>query len=306
VSGAALAEGAAWRAGRRHESRAAWLFLAPALSAILLFFAVPVAAGLLLSFTDFDLYAIADPANARWVGLDNYARLVREPLFWRSLANTLLLVAVGGPLTLAVALAGALLVNSRLARWRGVFRTAFFAPVVTTLVAVAVVWRYFYHPRFGLLNHLLSLLGLPAIDWLGDPRWAMLAITLLAVWRTFGYSLVIFVAGLQAIPVSLYEAARLDGASFGQQLRHITLPLLKPTIVFAAVLNTVGFFQIFAEPYVMTRGGPLNSTMSLAMLMYQQGFRWWNMGSAAAIAFVLFAFILACSALQALWRRRTA
>ena len=297
---------AALRGGSVRESRAAWLFLAPALGAIVLFFAVPVVAGFLLSFTDFDLYAIADPANARWVGFENYTQLAREPLFWRALANTLLLVGVGGPLTLAVALGGALLVNSRLARLRGVYRTIFFAPVVTTLVAVAVVWRYFYHPRYGLLNHMLGALGLPAIDWLGDPRWAMLSITLLAVWRTFGYSLVIFVAGLQAIPESLYEAARLDGASAWRQFVHVTLPLLRPTMVFVTVINTVGFFQIFAEPYLMTRGGPLNSTMSIAMLMYEQGFRWWNLGRAAAVAFVLFAFILALAGVQTMLRKRTA
>lgn len=294
----------ALRGGGIRESRAAWLFLAPALGAIVLFFAVPVIAGFLLSFTDFDLYAIADPANARWVGFENYTRLAREPLFWRALANTLLLVGVGGPLTLVVALGGALLVNSRLARLRGVYRTIFFAPVVTTLVAVAVVWRYFYHPRYGLLNHMLGALGLPAIDWLGDPRWAMLSITLLAVWRTFGYSLVIFVAGLQAIPESLYEAARLDGASAWRQFVHVTLPLLRPTMVFVTVINTVGFFQIFAEPYLMTRGGPLNATMSIAMLMYEQGFRWWNLGRAAAVAFVLFAFILALAAVQTMLRKR--
>ena len=216
-------------------------------------------------------------------------------------------MGVGGPLTLVVALGGALLVNSRLARLRGVYRTIFFAPVVTTLVAVAVVWRYFYHPRYGMLNHMLGAIGLPAIDWLGDPRWAMLSITLLAVWRTFGYSLVIFVAGLQAIPESLYEAARLDGASGWRQFVHITLPLLRPTMVFVTVINTVGFFQIFAEPYLMTRGGPLNATMSIAMLMYEQGFRWWNLGRAAAVAFVLFAFILALAgaAERALRKRRS-
>jgi multiple sugar transport system permease protein len=291
---------------RPSESRAAWLFLAPALGAIVAFFALPVAAGFVLSLTDFDLYAVADPRNARWVGLGNYAELLRDPLFWRSLANTLFLVAIGGPLTLAAALGGAMLVNSKLARLRGVFRTIFFAPVVTTLVAVAIVFRYLYHPRFGLLNHLLAFVGLGPIDWLGMPRYSMLAITLLSVWRTFGYSLVILVAGLQAIPESLYEAARLDGAGAAQQFRHVTLPLLRPTLVFVTVLNTVGFFQIFAEPYVMTRGGPLNATMSIALLMYQQGFRWWNMGRAAAIAFVLFALILAVSALPFARRRRPA
>jgi multiple sugar transport system permease protein len=291
---------------RQSEARAARLFLAPALGAIVVFFALPVAAGFVLSLTDFDLYAIADPRNARWVGLSNYGDLLRDPLFWRSLLNTLFLVGVGGPLTLAAALGGALLVNSKLARWRGLFRTIYFAPVVTTLVAVAIVFRYIYHPRFGLLNHLIGFVGLGPIDWLGTPRYSMLAITLLSVWRTFGYSLVILVAGLQAIPESLYEAARLDGAGAGQLFRHVTLPLLRPTLVFVTVLNTVGFFQIFAEPYVMTHGEPLNATMSIALLMYQQGFRWWNMGRAAAIAFVLFALILGISGLQFLLRRKTA
>lgn len=290
--------------GRPHESRAAFFFLFPALAAIAAFFAVPVAAGFVLSLTDFDLYAVADPRNARFIGLANYTTLVREPLFWRSLLNTLFLLVVGGPLTLIAALGGALLVNSRLARLRGVFRTIYFAPVVTTLVAVAIVFHYLYHPRFGLLNHVLALFGLGPIDWLGQPRTSMLAITVLVVWRTFGYSLVILVAGLQAISETLYEAARLDGASAMQQFRYVTLPMLKPTLLFVTVLNTVGFFQIFAEPYVMTRGGPLNSTMSIALLMYQQGFRWWNMGRAAAIAFVLFALILALSGLQQLLLRR--
>ncbi|HVF61315.1 MAG TPA: sugar ABC transporter permease [Thermoanaerobaculia bacterium] len=292
--------------GTPKEARAAWWLLAPALGAIVLFFALPVVAGLLLSFTDFDLYAIADPRNARFVGLGNYARLLRDPLFWKALGNTFLLVAVGGPLTLAVALGGALLVNSRLARLRGLYRTIFFAPVVTTLVAVAVVWRALYHPRFGLFNQILGLFGVPEIDWLGHPRWAMFAIVLLSVWRSFGYCLVILVAGLQAIPETLYEAARLDGASWWQQLRHVTLPLLRPTLIFAGVITTVGFFQLFAEPYVMTRGGPLNATLSIALLMYQQGFRWWNMGHAAALAFTLFALILATSALQVGLRRREA
>ena len=292
--------------GTPKEARAAWWLLAPALGAIVLFFALPVVAGFLLSFTDFDLYAIADPGNARFVGLGNYARLLRDPLFWKALGNTFLLVAVGGPLNLAVALGGALLVNSRLARLRGLYRTIFFAPVVTTLVAVAVVWRALYHPRFGLFNQILGLFGIPEIDWLGHPRWAMFAIVLLSVWRSFGYSLVILVAGLQAIPETLYEAARLDGASWWQQLRYVTLPLLRPTLIFAGVITTVGFFQLFAEPYVMTRGGPLNATLSIALLMYQQGFRWWNMGHAAAIAFTLFALILATSALQVGLRRREA
>ncbi len=292
--------------GTRAEARAAWLLLAPALLAIALFFALPLVAALFLSLTDFDIYAIADLDNLRFVGLGNYAQLLREPLFWQALRTTMVYVLLGVPLTLALSLGGALLLNSRLARWRGLLRTVFFAPVVTTLVAVAVVWHYLYHPRFGLFNHMLGALGIPPIDWLGRPGWAMVAITLLAVWRSFGYGLVIYVAGLQAIPRSLYEAAELDGAGSWRQLVDITLPMLRPTTLFVAVITTVGLFQIFAEPYVMTRGGPLNATTSVALMMYQQGFRWWSMGNAAAIAFVLFGMVLLASALQMALRKRSA
>jgi multiple sugar transport system permease protein len=291
------------RRGSPAERRAAWVLLSPALGAIVLFFAVPLVAALFLSLTDFDIYALADIGNARFVGLENYTRLLRDPLFWKVLRNTLVFVVIGVPLTLAAALGGALLVNSKLARLRGLYRTVFFSPVVTTLVAVAVVWRYLYHPRYGLINQMLGLIGLPAIDWLGNPAWATVAITLLAVWRSFGYGLVIYVAGLQAIPESLYEASQLDGAGPWRQLRDITLPLLMPTTLFVAVLTTVSLFQIFAEPYVMTRGGPLYATTSITLLMYEQGFRWWNLGAAAAIAFVLFALIIAATGLQVALRR---
>jgi multiple sugar transport system permease protein len=286
------------------ERRAAWLLLSPALGAIALFFALPLITALLLSLTDFDIYALADLRNLRFVGAGNYLRLLRDPLFWKVIRNTLVFVLLGVPLTVGAALGGALLVNSKAARLRGLFRTIFFAPVVTTLVAVAVIFRYLYHPRYGLINQMLGLLHLPAIDWLGDPAWATVAITLLAVWRSFGYGLVIFVVGLQAIPESLYEAAQLDGAGPWRQLRSITLPLLKPTTLFVGILITVSLFQIFAEPYVMTRGGPLYATTSITLLMYQQGFRWWNLGAAAAIAFVLFAMIIAATGLQALFRGR--
>lgn len=292
------------RRGSPAEKRAAWMLLSPAMGAIALFFALPLIAALLLSLTDFDIYALADLRNLRLIGGENYLRLLRDPLFWKVLRNTLVFVVIGVPLSLAVALGGALLVHSRLARFRGLFRTIYFAPVVTTLVAVSVVFRYLYHPRYGMINQFLGLIGLPPIDWLGDPAWATVAITLLAVWRSFGQNLLIYVVGLQAIPETLYEAAQLDGAGTWRQLRDITLPLLKPTSLFVAVITTVNLFQIFAEPYVMTRGGPLYATTSITLLMYQQGFRWWNLGNAAAIAFVLFALIIAATGLQALLRGR--
>jgi multiple sugar transport system permease protein len=282
-----------------NEARAAAIFLAPGLLVIGLFFLLPIAASLLLSLTDFDIYALGDLSNARFVGLRNFTRLATDPLLWISLRNTFYFVLVGGPLTLGVALAAALVLHSKLVRWKGVFRTVFFAPYVTTLVAVAIVFRYLYHPRFGGLNRVLGFFGVAPIDWLGDPHWAMPAIILLAVWKNFGYAMILFIAGLQAIPESLYEAARLDGAGAGQVFRKITLPMLAPTFLFLGIMTTIGYFQFFAEPYVMTGGGgPLNATLSTGLLMYKHGFRWWNMGYAAAIAVVLFLVILAFTVIQ--------
>ena len=287
------------RTATPHEVRAAWMFLGPGLAAITILFLLPIAAAFLLSLTDFDIYSLGDVSNVRLVGFRNYGRLLADPLLWKAMRNTALFLFVGGPLTLGVALAAALLLQSRVARWKGLFRTVFFAPYVTTLVAVAVVFRYLYHPRFGLIDQALGRIGIRPIDWLGDPRWAMPAIILLAVWKNFGYATILLVAGLQAIPESLYEAARLEGANAWQIFRKITVPMLSPTLLFLGVMTTIGYFQFFTEPYVMTGGGgPLNATLSVGLLMYKNGFRWWNMGYAAAIAFVLFAVVLGLTALQ--------
>ena len=273
-------------------------FLAPALAALFCFFLLPVAAGLALSLTDFDLYALADLHNLRFVGLENYVRLANDPAFWRAFGNTLYFVAVGAPLSVGTSLAAALLLCARSARAQAFFRTVYFLPVVTTLVAVAVVWRFLYHPRLGLLDRALAALGLPPLDWLGDPALAMPALILLAVWKNFGFNMVIFVAGLQAIPERLFEAARLDGATRWQELRHVTLPMLLPTTGFVALMTLIGHFQLFAEPYVMTQGGPGDSTRSIVLLLYEQGFRWWSLGEAAAISVVLFAIVLGATLLS--------
>ena len=277
---------------------AAWFFLAPALTLIGVFFFLPVAASLLLSVTDFDLYGIADPGNTRFVGFENYARLLRTPDFWTALKNTFYFALVGGPLTIAVSLGAALLLSSKLVRFKSFFRTIYFTPFVTTLVAVAIVWKYLYHTRYGLFNYGLGLIGVGPIDWLGDPHWAMPAIILMAVWKGFGYNMLIFIAGLQAIPEDLYDAAEIDGASAVRRFFSITLPMLAPTLVFVSVITMIGYFQLFAEPYVMTQGGPLRSTTSVVLLMYEEGFRWWRMGYAAAIAFVLFIVILLATLVQ--------
>jgi multiple sugar transport system permease protein len=283
--------------------RAGFWFALPALALIAVFFVLPVAAGLALSLSDFDIYALGHLEYLRFVGLRNYGRLLEDPLFWRALLNTFYFVLVGGPLSVFVSLGAALLINARLIRFKALFRVVYFLPVMTALVAVAVVWRYLYHPRYGLLNYALGVLGIHPIDWLGDPRFAMPALILMAIWKNFGYNMIIFIAGLQAIPEQLYDSARMDGAGRLQQLRYVTLPMLAPTFLFVGLLTMIGSFQLFAEPYVMTQGGPSDSTLSVVLLMYEQGFRWWNLGYAAAIAFLLFAIMLVGTILQLRLRR---
>lgn len=274
-------------------STAGWLFTGPALLVLGLFFVVPVASALLLSLTDFDLYALADIDNLRFVAFDNYLELLRTPLFWKALGNTAYFVVVGVPLSILVSLGAAMLLDAKVARFKPLFRTALFAPVVTTLVAVAVIWRYLFHASYGLVNWALAHVGIAPVDWLGDPRWAMPTIILFAVWKNFGYNMVILLAGLQAIPQDLYGAARIDGASRWQQFLHITLPMLGPVLLVVGVITVSGYFQLFAEPYVMTRGDPLQSTVSVLYFMYEEGFMWWNLGRASAVAFLLFLIILA-------------
>ncbi len=286
--------------------RAAWLFLAPALLVLGLFFVLPVIAALALSLTDYDLYALADVRHLRFVALGNYWELLHRPLFWSALGHTLYFVAVGVPLSLAASLGAALLLNSPLTRCKPFFRTALFAPVVTTVVAVAVIWRYLFNTKYGLANYVLDELGMHPVDWLGDPRWAMPTIILFAVWKNFGYNMIIFLAALQAIPADLYEAARIDGASPLRQFRHITLPMLGPTLLMVGILTVSGYFQLVAEPFVMTEGGPLQSTTSVLYLMYEEGFKWWNLGSASAVAFLLFLIMFAVTAAMMRVARRGA
>ncbi len=280
------------------RSATGWLFAGPAVLAIAVFFFIPAAAALFLSLTDFDIYALADIRNLRFVGLRNYIELLQLPLFWLALGNTLYFVFVGVPLSLAASLGAAMLINSKLVRFKPLYRTIFFAPFVMTLVAAAVVWRYLLHTRYGMVNYGFEQIGLQPIDWLGDPAWAMPSIILFAIWKTFGYNMVIFLAGLQSIPEDLYEAARIDGATRWQQFRHVTLPGLTPVLLLTGVLTMAQYFQLFAEPYVMTQGGPAQRTVTVLYFMYEQGFKWWNLGSASAVAFVLFIFMFIFTVLQ--------
>ena len=291
------------RGGIGRRERAAWGFLAPALIAIGFFFVIPVVSALLLSLTDFDIYALADLNNLRFVGLANYERLLTNPLFWTAMRNTTWFAVLGVPLTIAAALAAAVILNARTVKWRPIWRVMLFAPYVTTLVATAVVWRYLLHTRYGVINWGLDSIGLPAVDWLGQPETSIPAILMFVVWKTFGYNMLIFLAVLQTVPDELYEAARIDGAGRWKQFRHVTLPAIAPTVLLVSIITVAAFFQLFAEPYVMTQGGPAQSTVTVLYFMYEEGFKWWNLGSASAVAFILFLCILAVTLVQ-LWVSR--
>ncbi|WP_374943081.1 carbohydrate ABC transporter permease [Sphingomonas sp.] len=276
----------------------------PVLVATLLVLVVPTAGALLLSVTDFDIYALADLANLRFIGAGNYAELVRTPLFWHAVANTALFAAIGVPAAIGTSLAAALLVSSATVRWKPVWRLLLFAPYVTTLVATALVWRYVLDARSGLLNYALSLAGIAPVDWLGNPGTSIPATLIFIVWKAFGYNMLVFVAALSTVSQDLQEAARLDGAGAWSRFRHVTLPAIGPALLLAAVLSVANFLQIFTEPYVMTHGGPAQSTVTLLYFMFDQGFTWWNLGMASAVAVLLFVVILLLTAAQARLGRR--
>ena len=255
----------------RAEGRAGWAMTAPALTAIGLFFLLPALAALVLSFTDFDIYALANLNNLRFIGLDNYQRLVTNPLFWQAMGNTMWFVVFGVPMVVIASLAAAMLVNARTLHWRGVWRVALFAPFVTTLVATAVVWNYLLHTRYGLINYALGGLGIAPVDWLGNPKTALPAILLFVAWKSFGYNMIIFLAALQSVSRDLEDAARVDGAGAWMRFRHVTLPAIAPTVLLVAILTVAGMFQLFAEPYVMTQGGPGALDRHRALLHVRRG-----------------------------------
>jgi len=286
------------------QERTAWIFAGPVLAVIALVFVLPTAMALSLSVTDYSIYALADWSNLSFVGLGNFAALFGDPLFWRALGNTVLFAVLGVPMAVGTSLGAALLLNDRAMRWKPVWRVALFAPYVTSVVATAVVWRFLFNERYGLLNRALGAIGLPAVDWLGDPATSVPAILLFVTWKIFGYNMIVFTAALSAVPGDLMEAARLDGAGPWRRFRHVTLPAIGPVLILAAVMSVAGFLQLFAEPYVMTLGGPAQSTTTVLYFMFEEGFKWWNLGLASAVALVLFFLILAVTLVQARIGRR--
>lgn len=286
------------------QERAGLAFTTPVLIGTLVVLVIPTAGALLLSLTDFDIYALSTLADLRFVGLANYGDLLGTPLFWRAVANTALFAGIGVPAAIGTSLVAALIVSSATVRWKPVWRLLLFAPYVTTLVATALVWRYVLDTRFGLLNYWLSLVGVAPVDWLGDPKTSIPATLIFVVWKAFGYNMLVFVAALATVPQELHEAARLDGAGAWARFRHVTLPAIGPALLLAAVLSVANFLQIFAEPYVMTHGGPAESTVTILYFMFDQGFAWWNLGTASAVAVLLFIVILLLTTVQVRLGRR--
>jgi multiple sugar transport system permease protein len=271
----------------------------PQLLGLLIFSAGAIIASFLISFTNWQL--VLPPV---WVGVKNYVNLFQLPQFWNVLGNTAYYTVGYVPFALIVPLFMAMLVNQKL---RGItfFRTSYFLPTVSSGVAIALVWGWMYNPSFGIINFLLkAILGIEGPRWLSDPRWAMPSLIMIGIWKDVGYNMMIYLAGLQGIPEELYEAARIDGGGWWHQFFHITVPLITPTMFFILILSVIGSFQVWGITYLLTRGGPAGATLTLAYYIYQQGFQWFHMGFAAALAYVLFFVVFVATMIQLRLQRR--
>lgn len=282
-----------WAEMRRQWS--AYLFLAPTLVLFAVFTVAAVGYAFYLSFHQWNILEPTKP----FVGLDNYQRLVQDDRFAGSIVNTLLYTAVSVPATMALGLLIALLLNNPI-RGRGLFRTLFYLPVITPLVIAAIIWKWVYNGDFGLLNYYLMQVGLirEPLLWLSDPNLAMPAVIGVSVWKSVGFAMVVYLAGLQAIPEDYYDAAKIDGADGLRRLRDITIPLLTPTTLFLAVISVLGALQVFTEIFIMTAGGPLRRTTTIVYNIYTTAFKNFDMGYAAAMAFGLFALMFAFTLVQ--------
>jgi multiple sugar transport system permease protein len=283
--------------GRRREVVAGYLFSLPFLALFLTFTIGPVIASFLMSFTDLRSADIRNPLAVGLIGIENYSKLFSDETFHKAAFNTAYFVVVGIPLTMGLALAVAVLLDSGITRLRTFFRVGYYLPVVTSIVAVAVVWRFLLQPDSGIVNTLLGYVGIEGPSWLRSETWAMPSLIVMSAWRNMGSLVIIFLAGLQVVPKEMHEAAAIDGAGAWARFRHITLPLMRPTLLFGSVVTTIGYLQFFEEPFIMTRGGPLDSTLSTAYYTYNQ-FGFGNYSYAAAMAYVLFVVIALVTAVQ--------
>jgi multiple sugar transport system permease protein len=281
-----------------YNNKTPYFFIAPAVILLILFSILPIFVALIISFTDIDLAGLADWSNISFVGLQNYKDIFSDPIFIKSIFNTLFYVVFGVPFVIICSLGIALLINFGKSPIFKAFRAIFYMPSITNVVAIAVVWSYLYNPQFGLFNYLLKLLHLPPVPWLQDPTMAKISLIALALWRAIGVNMIIFLAALQGIPKMYYEAAQLDGASGWKQLTKITIPLLRHAIFFVSITTMIGWLQFFEEPFIMTDGGPLDSTTSVALFIYRNGFQFSKFGYAAAGSFILFIAIIIVTIIQ--------
>jgi len=285
------------RAQRRNHALG-WLFATPFTALFVVFMLAPMLVSLVLSFTDFGVGNLVDPLSAEVIGFENYTAVFSDAEFRSAALNTTLIVVVGVPLTLAIGLLLAVALDKGIWRMRALFRVGYYLPVVTTIVAIAVIWRYLLNADIGLINNLLSAVGIEGPSWLANRSTALPVIILIVVWRNIGTPMVIYLAALQGIDPQLYEAAKVDGAGSLALFRRITLPMLRPATLFLTVITSAGYLQVFDEPFVMTRGGPLNSTLTVNMIAYEQGFKFFKLGYASSISYLLFAAIAILTVVQ--------
>jgi multiple sugar transport system permease protein len=268
-----------------------YLFITPWLVGFLIFTLGPLVASVFLSFTKWDIFSAPE-----FVGMANYTNLFADPLFKKSLYNTFYYAIFSIPLGMAGGLFLAILLNQKV-KGLPIFRTLFYLPSVTSGVAVALLWKWIFNPEFGIANLILNRFGLPSLQWLSSPRWAMPALIIMSLWGVGG-GMLIYLAGLQGIPQQLYEAAELDGAGWWSCFTKITLPMLSPTLFFQLIMGIIGSFQVFTQVYVMTQGGPANATLVYVLYLYKNAFQWWKMGYASALAWILFAIVMIFTLIQ--------
>ncbi len=279
---------------RRRDAISAYLFLSPALLLFLVFIAGPLLGAIVLSFLEWSLLG-----SATFVGLDNFGQLFSDPVALKAIGNTFVFTFWSIVLHIGFGLLLALAVNRAMPAALSYFlRTAYFFPVLVSWAAVALIWNYILDPNFGFITYYLANLGLPAPNFLIDPQWAMPAIIFVDLWRTIGFTFIILLAGLQGIPAQLYEAAKVDGAGAFQRFWNITIPMLSPTLFFATIITFIGAFQIFEPMFIMTGGGPNDTTLSIVQHIYEVGFRQFQMGYAAALALVVFLVIMLVTLIQ--------
>lgn len=275
------------------KKRHAYLFISPFFILFAVFMLFPFVYSFWISLHNWD--GISIPT---FVGLANYRDLLRDELFWKSLYNTVYILVLNIPLQLGLALALAVVLNSEVVRGRSTMQLIYFMPIIVSVVVVAIVFSLLYDSYTGLINYFLEWLGLRGIPWLSSEAWSKLSIVLLITWRWTGYNMVILLAGLQAIPHELYEAGRIDGTNAWKAFRHITLPLIKPVLLFCLIMSIIGLFKIFTEPYILTFGGPNNSSQTMVTYIYNNAFRYSKLGYGSALAYVLFLLVLVASVIN--------